>query len=42
MNEAAGDVMDPEAGVSVLERLRAKVKVAAFEKGRGDFARTKG
>jgi N-acetylated-alpha-linked acidic dipeptidase len=35
VNEAAGDVMDPEAGVSVLERLRAKVKVAAFEKGRG-------
>ena len=35
MNEAAGDVVDPEAGVSVLERLRAKTKVEAFEKGRG-------
>ena len=30
-NEAAGDVADPEAGSSVLERLRAKTKVA----GRG-------
>ncbi|HEY5078947.1 MAG TPA: M28 family peptidase, partial [Opitutaceae bacterium] len=35
MNEAAGDVMDPEAGVSVLERLRATIKVTGFEKGRG-------
>jgi N-acetylated-alpha-linked acidic dipeptidase len=35
VNEAAGDVVDPEAGVSVLERLRAKIKVTALEKGRG-------
>jgi len=27
VNEAAGDVVDPETGASVLERLRAKLKV---------------
>ncbi len=30
VNEVAGDVVDPETGVSVLDRLRAKIRVSGF------------
>ncbi len=32
MNEVAADVTDPETGASVLERRRAAIRVAAYEK----------
>ena len=32
VNEVAGDVTDPETGASVLERLRAKVKVGSLDR----------
>ena len=31
VNEVAGDVLDPETGVSIGQRLRAKMRVAALE-----------
>jgi len=32
VNEVAADVMDPQTGVSVLDRLRARIRVGAYDK----------
>lgn len=42
VNQAAGDVVDPETGVSLAERLRGAWRVAASRPGASDTARARG
>lgn len=41
INQAAAGVIDPQAGVSVQDRLRARLLVAAYEGGASDKTRAK-
>jgi N-acetylated-alpha-linked acidic dipeptidase len=38
VNQAAGDVIDPETGATALQRVRARARVRAFDGGRPDAA----
>jgi N-acetylated-alpha-linked acidic dipeptidase len=40
VNQAAADVRDPETGVSVQQRLRARLEVGGFEKGANEESKS--